>query len=243
MKVYEEMADIYDFIYCDACDADMYRLEARNAKGPVLEVGCGTGRILLTLLKDGIDVTGIDISENMLAVLRKKAKAMGLKPDVIRADMRDFRLNKMFRLIIVPYRSFLHLLTEADRKKTLLNFMQHLEAGGRLILHSYEPTPAETECTGGYHHYESEDVEREGVKCHLDWNLDYDRKAGIGHYRVVLKKEGREQSFDMELSFVPAREMKALLASCGYKNARAYCGFDYVPYVKGCPEVLWFAEK
>ncbi|NYZ74271.1 class I SAM-dependent methyltransferase [Candidatus Micrarchaeota archaeon] len=243
MKVYEDMADIYDFIYCDAYDADMYRLEARNAKGPVLEIGCGTGRILLGLLGEGIDVTGIDISEKMLAVLRKKAKALGLKPDVMKADMRDFRISKKFRLIIVPYRSFLHLLTEAERKKTLLNFLQHLDTGGRLILHSYEPSQAEMECSGGYRHYESEDVERQGARCHLDWYLDYDRKTGVGHYRVAITKEGKEQKFDMDLAIVPAKEMKALLVSCGYKNITTYCGFDYMPYAKGCPEVLWFAEK
>ncbi|MDD5172357.1 MAG: class I SAM-dependent methyltransferase [Candidatus ainarchaeum sp.] len=243
MKVYEEMADVYDFIYSDAHDANMYGLEARNAKGPVLEVGCGTGRILLRLLKDGIDVTGIDISEGMLGILRKKAEKLGLKPEVMRADMRDFRINKKFKLIIVPYRSFLHLLTEADRKKTLLNLMDHLDKGGRLILHSYEPSKEEMECTGGYHHYESEDMEKQGVQCHLDWYLDYDRKTGVGHYRIVIRKEGKEQIFEMDLAFISTKETEMLLKSCGYKNIRAYCGFDYAPQVKGCPEVLWFAEK
>lgn len=243
MKVYEDMAGFYDLVYYDAYDVDFYLLEARNAKGPVLEVACGTGRILLRLLREGIDATGIDIAENMLAVLKEKAQAMGLKPDVRKADMRDFRIDRKFRLIIVPYRSFLHLLTESDRKKALLNFMDHLEKGGRLILHSYEPSQEDIERTGGYQHYESEDVERDGVRCHLDWYLDYDRKAGIGHYRIVITKDGKEHRFDMDLAFMQPNEMKTLMQGCGYKDVRSCCGFDYEPYRKGCKEVLWFAEK
>lgn len=105
-KSFEEWAKVYDMIYGNFKeDLDFYKREARKAKGKVLEIACGTGRIYLELLKDGIDAYGIDISENMLRVLKEKAKKLGLNPKVKKADMRNFRFNTKFSLIIIPFRS------------------------------------------------------------------------------------------------------------------------------------------
>ena len=60
MRIYDDMAEQYDYIYSDSYDAEFYLREAKNAHGPVLEVACGTGRILLRLLSEGIEATGID---------------------------------------------------------------------------------------------------------------------------------------------------------------------------------------
>src|SRR4030095_8684306 len=155
MEVYDELAEHYDLIYGDQLDTDFYLREARNARGRVLEVACGTGRILLRLLEEGIDAEGLDLSESMLAVLKKKATSMGLKPTVYQANMVDFKLGK-YNLIIVPYRSFLHLKSEKERKDALRNFMDHLEKGGRLVLHTYSPSEEDRLMSGGYHLFETE---------------------------------------------------------------------------------------
>jgi ubiquinone/menaquinone biosynthesis C-methylase UbiE len=102
MQNFEKWAKVYDSIYGKyKDDIEFYRKEARKAKGKVLEIACGTGRIYLELLKDGIDTYGIDISENMLKVLKKKAKELGLKPKVKKADMRTFKYPHKFSLIII----------------------------------------------------------------------------------------------------------------------------------------------
>jgi len=102
-KNFEKWAKVYDLLYGDyKSDIDFYRKEARKAKGKVLEIACGTGRVYLELLKDGIDTYGIDISQNMLEILKKKGKNLGLKPKVKKAYMRNFRFNTKFSLIILP---------------------------------------------------------------------------------------------------------------------------------------------
>jgi len=244
MGVYEELAGFYDLIYGDVHDVDLYLLEAKNAKGPVLEVGCGTGRIMLRLLAKGIDVTGVDLSDSMLDMLKRNAAAMGLKPNVVKGDMRDFRLNRRFNLIIVPYRSFLHMLNEADQKKALANFLEHLEPGGRLILHIYELSDEEMACTGGFHLTDSYEAKTpEDKPYQLDWYLDYDRRRSVGHYRIILTMDSVKHTFEMGVAVVPLKDMKRLLSSCGYRNITAYCGFDYVPHEGRCREVLVFAER
>lgn len=244
MAVYEEMAEFYDMIYGDVHDADFYLLEAKNAKGPVLEVGCGTGRILLRLLAKGIDITGLDISEAMLGVLKRNAAAMGLKSNIVQGDMRDFRLNRRFKLIIVPYRGFLHMLTEADQKKALACFLEHLEPGGRLILHTYELSKDELACTGGFHLTDSYGGKTpEGKRYELEWYLDYDRRTSVGRYRIILTMDSTERTFEMDVAVVRVQDVKRLLGSCGYRNVKVYCGFDYAPHDSNCREVLVFAEK
>ncbi len=245
MDVYGEIARDYDLIYGDLHDLEFYLNEARNARGSVLEIACGTGRILLQLLKQGIDITGMDLSEEMLGVLRKKAESMGLDPKLMKADMRDFRIEQKFKLIIVPYRSFLHLHTDEDRKKALERFMEHLAPGGRLILHVYNPSPEEFEMGDGYHPFETETLsDPEGKPYRLDWYLNYDKKQQRARYRVTITSQGQDQrNFDMEISFVSIRKMEELLKGTGFRNIRKYCGFSYELFHDGCREVVWFAEK
>lgn len=244
MDVYERLAGYYDLIYCDRLDLEFYLLEARNATGPVLEAACGTGRIMLRLLSEGIPAVGMDISKPMLDVLREKAQRMGLDPEVHVADMADFDLGKEFGLIIVPYRSFLHLKDDKERKNALKCFMKHLKKGGRLILHTYNPSEEERALTKGYNLFESEDlVSPEGRPYRLEWYLRYEPKGRVGHYKIVITLDGRKEEFEMDIHYVEARKMRQLLSSAGFRNIKPYCGFDYSPYEEDCSEVVWIAEK
>ena len=102
---FERWAEVYDIIYGEyKDDIQFYSEVAQKSGGKVLEVACGTGRVYLEILKKGVDAYGLDISENMLGTLKKKAAVLGLKPKVEVADMRDFTLNRKFSLIIVPFR-------------------------------------------------------------------------------------------------------------------------------------------
>jgi SAM-dependent methyltransferase len=243
MDVYDEMAEFYDLVYSGHYDLEFYLREARNARGPVLEVACGNGRILLKLLQEGIDISGVDLSKNQIAMLKKKAQALGLSPDVRAGDMRDFRIERKFRLIILPYRSFLHLRSDDERRQALLNFKRHLAPGGRLILHTYNPSREDRQMGGGYHLIDSEAYSMpDGTPYTLDWFLDYDRARNAGHYRIVLKENGRAHGYEMDLSFVPVRKMRAMLKKCGYRNIRLYCGFDYGFFEAGCSEAIWIAD-
>jgi SAM-dependent methyltransferase len=244
MKVYDEMSEYYDLIYSDDIDLGFYIREAKNARGPVLEVACGTGRILLALMREGIDATGIDYSKGMLGRLREKAKAAGLMPNAVHADMRDFSLGKTFNLIIVPYRSFLHLRDDQSRKMALATFRRHLSPNGRLILHTYNPSKEELAMQGGYHAFDHEDhVAPDGRKYSLDWFLDYEPAGRIGHYKIVMTAEGRDaREFLMDLGFIQPRDMEALLKAAGFRNVKSYCGFNYSMMNDACKEVLWTAD-
>ncbi|MFH1785174.1 MAG: class I SAM-dependent methyltransferase [Candidatus Micrarchaeota archaeon] len=243
MKVYDDMSEYYDLIYGDMLDLKFYTQEAKNTRGSVLEIACGTGRILLSLLSENIDVCGIDISDGMLNTLKEKAKQKGVAPNVIKADMLDFKLDKKFKLIIVPYRSFLHLKTIDERKKALANFRNHLDKEGRLILHTYNPSEEEYGMVDGLHKFASEElISPDGKSYRIEWYLEYKPKTKTGHYEIDLHLDGKEHHFEMEIAYLNKNEMIELLKSGGYKNIKAYCGFDYMPFNDNCKEAVWIAD-
>src|SRR5437763_1921449 len=115
-------------------EVPFYVGEAERSGGPVLEIGCGTGRILLPTAARGIECWGIDLSRVMLERLAMKAAREGVQVTTFQEDMRRFRLPHRFRLITVPNRAFLHMTTTEDQIAALENFRHHLAPGGRLLL-------------------------------------------------------------------------------------------------------------
>jgi SAM-dependent methyltransferase len=132
--LYDELAHQYDSLSPGlAGDIAFYRTLASDARPPVLELGCGTGRVTIAIARDGVSILGLDRAPRMLAIARHKAGA-GANPGWLQADMRNFRLDERFGLIIVPYRGFQHLPTEDDRQLALALAFEHLQPGGRLAL-------------------------------------------------------------------------------------------------------------
>jgi SAM-dependent methyltransferase len=121
-------------------DVAFYRRQAKRARGPILELACGTGRVSFPLADAGLDVTGLDASPAMLQVARRKLSAApGARLRFVRGDMRRFSLPRRFALAIVPFRAFQHLLTVKDQRACLECIRRHLRHGGRLIVDVFDP--------------------------------------------------------------------------------------------------------
>jgi ubiquinone/menaquinone biosynthesis C-methylase UbiE len=124
-------------------DVAFYLRLARDAAAPVLELACGTGRIAVALAESGIDITGIDVSDGMLAIARRKREALAevsrARLRLLAGDMCELDLDGRFGLIIVAFRSFQHLLTIDLQRKALAAMRRHLAPEGRLALHLFDP--------------------------------------------------------------------------------------------------------
>lgn len=137
----ERLAAFYDLQF-DAREDDVNwarRLAGRTG-GPILELGCGSGRIAVPLASDGLSVVGLDRSAAMLARAHGRAHRAGVDVRFVEADMRDFSLDKTFALILIPFSSFLHLAPD-DRFACLARVREHLSAHGRFALDVFQPDP------------------------------------------------------------------------------------------------------
>lgn len=141
---YDQLAPFYDLGMQDFDeDVDLYAELARRADGPVLELGCGSGRVALALAQMGRRVIGIDRSAAMLDLARvKAASGPDLPLSLLRADMRDFALDLHFGLIAIPLDSFLHLRGRASQLACLRRVREHLAPGGLLVLDLAGPASA-----------------------------------------------------------------------------------------------------
>jgi SAM-dependent methyltransferase len=243
------IAEAYDAFYRGNlqqidCDVEIYGEHAERSGGAVLEVACGTGRITLPLVERGLEVTGVDLSAAMLA--RAKAKAAPLPEarrnclSLVQQDMSALELGRRFRFAFVPFRSFQHLLTPDLQRRALLAIRLHLEPGGSLALHLFDPrldfliddTPlpvglSGTSFTTGRRY------ECEVLKTRFDHlaQIRYD----LWHYRersqsgALMRQEKRE----MALRWTWRWELRHLLELCGFTVEAEYSDFRGAPPAYG----------
>jgi len=142
MVEYVDFAEYYDFDHALTLDVGFYLDFARRCGSPILELACGTGRLVLPLAEAGFEVYGVDLSDNMLAVCRRKVDEQHLADRVYlaRANMAGFDLpRKGFPLAFVALRSFMHLLTQDYQLSCLRSVHQHLQPGGYFIVDIIAP--------------------------------------------------------------------------------------------------------
>ena len=144
MEYTGESAVYYDYVATGVeGDVPFYVEEARSAGSPVLELGCGTGRILIPTAEAGVEVVGLDASHDMLMIARSKLEVV--PPEVrrrvqlVEGDMRRFAVDRSFSLVTIPYRAFLHNLDVEDQLQTLRRVREHLSDNGRLIFNAFDP--------------------------------------------------------------------------------------------------------
>ncbi|MFY0545618.1 class I SAM-dependent methyltransferase [Brevibacillus sp. H7] len=135
-------ADYYDLTQRGVSgDIPFYLEMAQQAQGEILDLACGTGRISIPLAEAGLTVTGLDLSAEMLKRAEEKAKERGVADRVsfLQGDMRTFDLGRKFPLIMIPFRSFLHLLHIHEQMKALTCIRKHLAPGGTFVMNVFVP--------------------------------------------------------------------------------------------------------
>lgn len=124
-------------------DIEFYKAVCERSSRRVLELACGTGRVLIPLAKSGHHVVGIDQSEKMIEQLKRKALNLDdltkARLRVLCRDMVSFDLTDRFDAALIPFRSFEHLVDVADQVKCLSTINKHMVRGGVLALDVYNP--------------------------------------------------------------------------------------------------------
>lgn len=248
-------AEFYDHIspYIQRPDIDFYIELAREAGGPVLEVACGTGRVLLPIAREGIPITGLDLSEAMLNTCRKKLEKEPVevrqRVELVKHDMRAFRLGRKFKLATTPFRGFQHLLETQDQLATLQCIYNHLEPGGRLVLECYNPdmriitNESREQEHGDEPPYELPDgrsFERKFRIMNMDFaNQRYDMHM-IYH---VHHPDGRNDCLvhRSSMRYIFRWEAKHLLARCGFGIEAVYGSFDRSPVTPDSADLIFVA--
>ena len=147
---YDAIAELYDEWSTSVTeDIDFYVAEALKAEGSIVELGIGTGRIALAIADAGVPVIGVDSSAGMLGVARRRAAELGVAEllDLREGDFRRPPVTERVELVTAPFRSLLHLHTDADRAETLAAAHELLLPGGRFVFDVFTPSRADIDET------------------------------------------------------------------------------------------------
>jgi len=252
MSEYDAYSVYYDLLYADKHeDVPFYRDMAKETGGPVLELACGTGRILLPLAHAGIEVTGLDLSQAMLDKLQTK---LDKEPSEVQsrvtlkyADMRDYRFSHKFKLVFCAFNSFLHLLTTDDQLACLRSVREYLADDGRLVLNIFAPdhsrltgrtetmTRVEPDPETGRDMVVTNTTRRDPASQAMQAYQYVDRIADDGTVR--------RYPASFTLCWIHHREMHLLLRCAGYEVVNVYGGYDKRPYDYVSGIQLFVAKK
>lgn len=241
---FDEWSEVYDAELAarGGEDIDFYRERAAEADGPVLELGCGTGRIYLELLADGVDADGIDISAAMLDRLQEKAAGRGLDPSVWRADTADFSVGREYDLVIAPADVFLYNLTIEDQLATLSNVESALAPGGEVVL-SYFTPDFDTICEQyGTEMTEELTYEGEPYVVRTTLRLDDEVERIVRAERALCTESGDVVlEADSRFKLLPKREMELLLWQAGFNN-EVHGGYHLGELTAESYQMVWVAR-
>jgi len=233
-------------------DVDWYRRKARESGGPILELGVGTGRIALALARDGAEVFALDTHPGMLAALRRKINDE--PPEVqtrvvpLEQDMRTFRLEQRFALVIAPFRAILHNLTEDDHRACFDRVREHLRPGGRFAFNVFHPSlefmAQHAGALAGVWRWASTVQRRDGGWIMRSDAYRYDTVRQRVHSLLRYEDYGpdgllrRTYLHRLELSYLYATDIRRLLGQAGFRSIEIAGGFDGRPFKSETDELV-----
>jgi SAM-dependent methyltransferase len=249
-------AEYYDEDYTigipDRGDIPFYKKYAIQMGSPVLELGCGTGRILIPIAQEGIESHGLDMNREMLGVCETKARALNLQNVHLKCSSMDrFEYEEKFSLIYIPFRSFQHLLTLEEQLRCLELIRNHLKEDGLFIMDVFAPNiskiagyekkhdwekefsrkNAQTESTITRYYQASPDLAAQTIDVSMKWEERDDQ--GV----VVARKKG-----EFRLRYIFRYELEHLLVRSGFEPA-IYGHFDERQYDYVSGEIVAICKK
>ena len=252
-----EIGELYDHIplYRDRKDVAFYVDLCRAAQGEVLELGCGTGRILIPAAEAGCTITGLDQSGFMLD--RCRAKLLEHPPEVqkrvmlVEADMTNFSLGRTFALATVPFRPLQHLLSIEEQLSFLACVRRHLTPGGTLALDVFHPDLKRLASPASDDEFEDtpEHTLADGRRLRRTYRLTAKHIAAqTNDAELIYYIQGTDGNTTRIVHAFPLRyyfrfELEHLLVRAGFQVQRLFGTFDKSLFTDSSPEMIVIAGK
>ena len=246
MPEYDPLADLYDLEYSHDYDVPFWLSLAEREAGPIVEWGAGTGRLAIPLAAAGFEVTGVELSERMVEVGRKKGGTV----EWVCGDMRSAKLGRRYALAVCAFNSFLCLLSVDDALAFLHNAREHLDPGGLLGIEVSSFSPEElVDPPGGpelHHDFTRELPDRrldrlsvsryDAVSQLLRMRLFYDLYGASGELRD-------RRAHDLTIRVVGRDELGLMLRLAGFEVEAVYGGFEGEPFNAESDHLIVLARR
>lgn len=229
---YSLVADIYDRFVKTDLDVQFFQEESKRIPGHVLELMCGTGRLTLPLLAEGVSLTCVDGSPEMLAQLRAKLTHTRHSPEILEQDVTRLSLSKRYDLAIVPFNSFSEITSNSDQIDALKSIRNHLTAHGKVIVTLHNPTMRLKRVDGRPHEVGPIPADEMGGTLSLTLTEKYDASSGIVAGNEVFAAHdstGRllwRREVPLAFRLLSLESFEALAAQVGLSIQTVYGDYD-----------------
>jgi SAM-dependent methyltransferase len=248
---YQGTAQYYDHVglYVSRNDVQFWVDEAVQSGGPVLELGCGTGRVLIPTARAGVEITGLDMSASMLDTCRTKlhseSREAAERVKLVQDDMRSFNVGSDFALVTIPFRPFQHLFEVEDQLACLSSARRALRAGGKLVFDLFNPSiPKLNEPIGEVVFTEEPFAMSDGrtvIRKHRFVDRDLFRQVNtIELIHAVSWPDGRQEEdvWRFEMRYFFRYEIEHLVERAGFAVENIFAGYDRSLYGSTYPGEL-----
>ncbi len=250
---FDAFAPYFDADYRDYDDdLEMIVALAEECGGPVLEMGCGTGRALVPLLKAGLDVVGVDISPALLEVARKKLAQddRNGQYELVEGDLTSYSLTQRdFGFSFCTSNTLMHLATPAAQLAALKNTYQHLRHDGVLLLDLFNPDVVRLVTVNGLTELADEWQDAESGSRVLKWStrtvdFAYQLQDTLFIYEeIAIDGQNRKTVCPFTLRFLWRNEAELMLEKAGFVVETVWGDFDASPYQADSGRLLLLASK
>jgi ubiquinone/menaquinone biosynthesis C-methylase UbiE len=248
-EMYEDISKYYDLIHQGLRDDIVFVIKLATSVGdPILELGCGTGRLILPLARAGHEITGLDNSAAMLEVARHHIEAERAKVRqrirLISGDMTSFQLEERYGLIVIGHNTLMHL-TRQQVESCLYCARHHLKPTGQLMLDVDNPvmmanpsddeflvlerTAVESATGNNIVQMSSSWVDQQAQTRHITWIFDSSPRDGGSIRRTVV---------NTDFHYLFAHQLEMIFDSCGLVLKDIFGDYDASPYSEDCPRML-----
>lgn len=250
MTDYDLIAPFYDLEHAHfEEDLSLYTNFAELCGSPVLELACGSGRLLLPLALEGYELTGVDSSARMLKLAQEALEQAGVASQctLVQENMSTFRLGQQFRLAFIALGSFGHACTRQEQRQTLAAVRDHLTTGGKFILDiSNEDARYMEHLSGQVLHQGTWQREDGALLSHLVSPASSLTKhlLELTHfYEEHLQGEAvRRTVITTHLYLFERNEVELLLEEAGFIITDVYGDYELNPCEHDSPRMIFIAE-
>lgn len=240
-KLSSEVYEIDKYIGKSFGDIEYYQDRLKGIEGKVLEPAVGNGRILIPLLENGLDIEGIDSSNNMLELFNKNCNERGIHTSCYKQDMSNFTINQKYEAIIVPTGSFLLLHQLEEAISSLKCFYEHLEKNGRLILDIFLPENTKEGFVSkrGFTNPQGDTIMLEETLV----KIDQINQFAVYHNRYEKWRQGKLMDSELEifpLKWYGVEEFRLILEKIGFTSIVISSDYIYNQYPTKASQIITF---
>lgn len=246
---FDIVADLYDYYVNVDFDVEFFLNEAKKANGKVLELTSGTGRLSIPLLNAGVDLTCVDYSERMLAVLEEKAKENGFECPIHKMDIAELSLKQKYDLILIPFNSLSEIVDKEKHPKTLNKVSEHLTDNGFFICTMHNPKIRLKTVDGVQRlmgHYQIENELTLIIQYLFNYNENTQIVSGFQFYEVYDKDHNLicKRRLDVNFYLFQKKEFEKLAERCGFKIIDLYGDYHYSTFDEEVsPYIIWKLKR